>query len=56
MIEKNKMKVFLITTLAFLLSACGSDNESEEVANEPLQLSFTSKPTDKQVLSFLRKK
>ena len=56
MIGENKMKVFLLIILALQLSACGSDDESEEAANEPLQLSFTSKPTDKQVLSFLRKK
>jgi len=57
MIGENKMKIILLLVLTLLLTACGSDdNEIEEDENKPLQFSFSSKPTDEQVLSFLRKK
>jgi hypothetical protein len=50
-------KLILLISATLLLNACGSDdNESEVIASEPLQLSFTSKPTDEQVMTFLRKK
>ena len=43
--------------LSLTLVGCGSDEkEPEKVENKPLQLSFSSKPSDEQVLSFLKKK
>ncbi len=52
-------KLILLITFTLILTACGSDNENTSVVKEdlePTQLSFTSKPTDEQVLSFLQKK
>ncbi len=52
------MKIILFI-LTLTLFACGSDNENPSLVKEdlePAQLSFTSKPTNEQVLSFLQKK
>ncbi len=52
-------KLILLITFTLILTACGSDNDNTSVVKEdlePTQLSFTSKPTDEQVLSFLQKK
>ena len=50
----NPMKI-IYTFIAFaLLASCSGDNTSDE-APEILQNSFTSKPTDQQVIAFLKK-
>ncbi len=52
-------KLILLISITLILTACGSDNDNSSVVKEdvePPQLSFTSKPTDEQVLSFLQKK
>ncbi len=56
MIGENTLTAFLLATSLFLLTACGGENVEEIDTNEPLKTSFSSKPTDKQVLSFLKKK
>ncbi len=52
------MRILLILPI-LMLTACDGDDESSNLVKEdlePTQLSFTSKPTDAQVLSFLQKK